>query len=430
MKVYHKYFFSKIAVVSLIFLIPLITSCTDCSRTSNKPSNQNQTAEQNINSPLVNASFDKIYPKPFIETKTGRAVIITTFVVVTSIYLYFAMQTAGSGGGILSTAPMTAKFIATQIGMLLNVGSGATMAGFAAAGFGSLKGGILVIASLISLGSGVIVDVAVDQSIAAIKKEPYKRYEYLKLPLIEAGSDDVVKLVEKIREVEEEFIEGKISVSNYKYMIEKDYSPKLKDRLENIPTAITTKDEAYDLVNRSIYYFNTGKYDLSERDFNRALSLSKDNSFILYGIALNNLVNNKYNDAIIKLSQCNIQEPKALQPYILHIMALKDNDRYQDALLLAESGIKNIGKKYALAWEAGELNFYQKNYKGAAKYFEIAYDEVDEDIIEAEAARMVALSYKKMGHNEEASKWYKKALKKVGKNIDEKKKIEEMWENE
>ncbi|MDD3846870.1 MAG: hypothetical protein PHC90_10990 [Syntrophorhabdaceae bacterium] len=407
--------------------ILLFTSCKDSSNTVTDSSN---TSKANIDNPTINASFDKIYPKPFFDTKTGKATTAAIFTAVTAVYLYITIQSAGSGGAILATTPAAVKFIATQIGMLMGHGSGATAAGLAIVGLGSMKGGILIIGSLISLGSGVITDIAIDQTIASVKNEPYKRYEYLKLPLLEEGSGDVTTLVKKIKDIEEDYIKGKVSVSNYKYMIEKEYSPKLINKLKSLPDIITTKKEAYDLINRAIFYFNTENYEKSERDFNRALTYAKENAFVLYGIALNNLVNNKYNDAFIKLAQCNIREPEALQPYILHIMALKDNGKYQDALLLAKSGLNNIGRKFALAWEAGEISYFQKDYKNAAYYFEMAFDEVDEDMIEAEAARMVALSYKRMSNNEHATKWYKKALKKAEGNKEEKQKIDEIWENE
>ncbi|HPD57017.1 MAG TPA: tetratricopeptide repeat protein [Smithellaceae bacterium] len=415
--------------LSVIFLSSFFIACSD-PQTNEAAGSYKISSDDNFTPPSIDASFDNIYPKPFLETKTGKASMIATFVVVSGIYVYVTMQTAGSGGVVLSTAPTTVKFIGTQIGLLLGYGSGATSAGLAAIGLGSMKGGILVIGSLISLGSGVITDVAIEQAIDAIKKEPYKRYEYLKLPLIEEGSSDVKELVKKIKTLEDEYINGKISISSYKYMIEKDYAPRLKNKFDNIPTPIRSKQNAYDLINRAIFYFNNGNYELSERDFNTALLYTKESSFVLYGIALNNLVNNKYNDAFIKLQQGNIQEPKALQPYILYITALKDNGRYKDALFLAKAGLEKIGKIFSLAWEAGEISYYLKNYRDAAYYFEIAFNEVNENIVEAEAARMVALSYKKMLDNENASKWYKKALKKAKENSDEKQKIEGMWESE
>ena len=410
-KKYPKKVIVMVSILSLILCSPSLTLCSDY--------------------PMVNASFDEVYPKPFLETKTGKGTIVATTVVVALVYTYFTAQTAGTGGAILATTPVTVKIIATQIGLLAGYGSGATAAGLSIAGMGlGMGGGVLVIGTLTSIGTGVIADVAIDQAVAAIKKEPYKRFEYLKLPLVEEGSKDVVKLVKQIKNAEEDFFKGKISINTYKFLIEKEYTPLLKKRLESMSSTITTKDASYDLINRAILYFNIGQYKLSERDFNAALAYTEKSSFVLYGLALNNLINNKYSEAIIKLGQCSIQEPEALQPYVLHIMALKDNGRYRDALLLAKSGLTNIGKKFAFAWEAGEISYFHlKNYKDAATFFEIAYDKVGEDVVEAEAAIMVALSYKKMTDNEQAMNWYKKALKKAEKNADQKQKIEKMWKN-
>jgi tetratricopeptide (TPR) repeat protein len=381
--------------------------------------------------PMINVSFNDVYPKPFLETKTGKGIVVATTVVVASMYSYFFAQPAGTGGVMLATTPATVKIIATQIRLLAGCGSGETTAGLPIAGTGLGMGGeVLVIGTITSIGTGVIVDIAIDQAVSSIKKEPYKRFEYLKLPLIEKGSKDVVKLVKQIKEAEEDFFKGKISLNQYRFFIEQEYAPLLKKRLESMSSSITTKEAAYDLVNRAMLYFNTGKYKLSERDFNAVLAYSEKSSFVLYGLALNNLINNKYSEAIIKLEQCSIQEPEALQPYVLNIMALKDNKRYQEAILLAKSGLNNVGKNFALAWEAGEISYFHlKNYKYAANYFEIAYDKVGEDVVEAEAAIMVALSYKKMTDNEQAMKWYKKALKKAEKNADQIQKIERMWKN-
>lgn len=401
----------------LLVVVILVISLTFCSST-----------------PKIEGTFDELYPKPFLETKLGKGVIYSSVILATIIATVFTVKTGGAGGPLLAQASPAVKMIATQIGLLAGYGSGSTAAGLAIMGGGTvasggfgMMGGTVAIGSLINIGSGVIVDVAVDQAINAIQKEPYKRFEYLKLPLIEKGSDDVVELVKKIKKAEEDFFKGKISLNNYKVLLEQKYVPTLEKRLQG-NTIITTKETAYDLINRAILQFNKGQYNLSEQDFKTALSYADKSSFILYSLALNSLINNNYPDALSKLGLANTQEPTALQPYILHVMALKDTGKYQEALLLAKTGLDNTGKNFSLSWEAGEICFHHlKTYKDAAKFYEIAYDKVGEDVVEAEAAMMVALSFKKMTDNEQAIEWYKKALKKVEKNADQKRKIEEMW---
>jgi len=167
--------------------------------------------------------------------------------------LAFTVVTAGTGGAMLGAAGSWITAVGSMVGMAAGVGTGAAAAGLAilgggtvaAGGFG-IAGGAFVVAALTGAATGVITDVSIEVASKMIINAPYRRYEFIKIPLVEAhGSADVKSLVVELKELEESFANQDIS-SDVLGTKTKRVSGQLVSRLSNVCNNFDDENARYD----------------------------------------------------------------------------------------------------------------------------------------------------------------------------------------
>ncbi|MBK1645183.1 hypothetical protein CKO25_11105 [Thiocapsa imhoffii] len=324
----------------------------------------------------------------------------------------------GAAGGWITT-------VGSAVGMAAGYGSGAAAAGLAILGGGTLAsggfgmaGGAFVIAALTGAATGVITDISISVAADAILKEPYRRYEYIKVPLIEKkGSKDVRNIVKELKEVEENFAKEKIGKEEFENETNR-LSSELINKASNVcESKQKDKNSLFDAINIAILSYNKQDEEIQKLCWDSVWPHAKNGSFLNYLSALNLLSEGQYEKAIKDLETAVAKEPTALQPYILYIMSLNDLDEHKKSLKVAKDGLKNVSKKnYHLLFAAGNASFYLKDYDSAANYYEKAYNAISEDMIKTDTAMMAAISYHEADDNKSAWKWYERALKTLGKN--------------
>jgi tetratricopeptide (TPR) repeat protein len=388
---------------------------------------------------MVDASFSNLYPDPWWKTSWGGALIGVGVALVTAAAIAFTVATAGAGGAMLGAAGSWITSVGSMVGMAAGYGSGAAAAGLAILGGGTVAsggfgmvGGAFVVAALTGVATGIVADLSLKAATELVINEPYKRYDFIKIPMLEKrGSKKIVDHVEELKELEIQLSEEKIEPQKFSSetkRISKEMQSYFRSHACR-PRARKDKNKIYDSINAAILYFNLGRDKEAEKCIDFVSLHSENSSFLSYLTALNNLAENEYPDAFKDLDIALAREPEALQPYILYTMALSDQENYRKVLKIANDGLRNVSKSnFQLLYTAGEAAFQLKRYGEAAKYFKKAYSNVSEDFIEADTAMMVAISYHKDGDESEGWKWYEKALNKLGKKNDQyKREITKRW---
>lgn len=388
-------------------------------------------------SPEIEGTFEELYPDPWWSTTWGITAISIGTAVAVAGAIAFTVATAGTGGAMLGAAGGWITSVGSAVGMAAGYGSGAAAAGLAILGGGTLAsggfgmaGGAFVVAALTGAATGVVTDISISVASDKILKEPYRRYEYIKVPLIEKkGSKDVRNIVKEMREVEEKLAKEKIDEKEFKNKTVA-LSSQLIDKSSSICKGeFENKDSLYDAINVAIISFNKQDDKRLQICLDSVWPHAKNGSFLSYLGALNLLSDGNYEAATKELEVTVAKEPTALQPYILYIMALKDLGEYKKAFKVSKDGLRNVGKNnYHLLFSAGEAAFELNEFETAASYFEKAYKEITEDLIEADTAMTAAKAHYKAGNTKEAWKWYEKALGDLGKKHEDfKKEITERW---
>lgn len=378
----------------------------------------------------INATFAELYPDPWWSTGWGIAIVSVGVAIATAGAIAFTVATAGTGGAMLGAAGGWITAVGSTVGMAAGYGSGAAAAGLALLGGGTLAtggfgiaGGAFVVAALTGVATGVVTDMSLDAASKIIINEPYRRYEFIKVPLVEKrGSKEVRKLVEELREIEETAYDNDENKGGFESETRR-VSGLLVERLMSACSKPEENKEAlYDAINGAILSYNLGNDQLANKCIKLVEASADNRSFLNYLSALNLLTQGDYESAKTKLYLSINNEPDALQPYILYNMVLTDQGDYRRALEISEKGLDNVSKNnYQLLYSAGESAFRLEDFEEAAKYFEKAYSNVSESLIEADTAMMVAVSYHKAGDSKLGWVWYEKALKKLGKDNEENK---------
>lgn len=258
----------------------------------------------------IDASFAHLYPDPWWKSWWGRMAIGVGIAVIAAGALAFTVATAGTGGAMLGAAGSWITGVGSMVGMAAGYGSGAAAAGLAILGGGTLAaggfgiaGGAFVVAALTGVATGVVTDLAVSQIGDMIAKEPYKRYEFIKVPLLEKrGSQNVRALVSELRELEEKLNKKDITPQQFSKETQR-VSSKLKDMLANACKDLgNDKDKLYNAINAAILFFNNGDYKKTKRCLEKVYPHTRNSSFVSYLYALNELAENN----IRKLSSSSI----------------------------------------------------------------------------------------------------------------------------
>ena len=385
-------------------------------------------------------TFNEVYPPSFWTTAMGKVLIALGFALAFAGATAFIVATAGTGGAMLGAAGAWFTTVGSFVGGLAGVGSGAAAAGLAILGGGTIAsggfgiaGGVFVISALTGAATGVVTDVVYEKVQDELINKPYKRYEFIKVPLSEEGSDPVVERVEKLAEIDADLEDGDINVAEHRKQTKEtagELSLYLKDACDNIGEE---EERVFDAVNAAIYAHNTGDGAKVKKCL-KVLELHASNgSFLSYLAALDYLADGNYQEAFKNLDLAIAREPSALQPYILYTMALNDNKEYRKVVKIASDGLDNVDDdNYHLLYSRAEAYYRLKRYLDAAEDYTEAYDEVSENFVEVDTAMMAAVSYLKGGEIAKGRKWYDKAISKVeGKDDNETEKlrveISERW---
>lgn len=370
----------------------------------------------------IDGTFAELYPESWWDSTTATVLMAVGAGVALAVAAVVTVSTAGAGGPMLAAAGSWATAVGSAVGTALGVGSGAAAAGLAFLGGGTLAsggfgmaGGVFVVTALTGMTTGVVADLTIKTAVDKLTNEPYKKYEFIKVPLIQdKGSKAVQKTINRLVEIDEKFAKGKIDQQEYLKKIgaiKEDLDSLLKYACQG---TAKEKGQVYDAINAAIIAYNTGDSKEVKKCVDFAGWHTESKSFLYYLSALDALAQGEYDSAYKKLQITLGREPSALQPYLLYTMALNDNKKYKKAIDVATRGLELIDdESYHLLYSRGLSEYYMASYASAAKDFVIAFKNVSNNIIEVDTAMMAAISYLKAGDRENGWKWYKKALDKV-----------------
>lgn len=367
-------------------------------------------------------TFELIYPTPFYKTgifKWGT-------IVVTSIAVGIATV---SSGGVASVPG------ATWIGSLIGSAMGTTWT----AGLATLGGGALSAGGMGMAGGAIVIATVTDLSLAVLIEQASRviepkngKYDFstikIPIPKWKYGSKIVILDLNNIHELQEKMINGDVT--------EEVYRKNLINYMEDILNNIDTSKSYYDTINGAVIAYNLGKFSLAEIYINIAeqYSNSEASSFLYYIKALLSLTRNESIDKAIQYLDNAIQiEPSTLNPYLLKVNILLDNNKFQKAIQTVQIGLNNYDDdNFQLNYIGGMIEYKLNNYKNAIEYFEKALSNTTINPIEADCKLKIALSYKKLYDMKNALEWYKDALDEVEdeKYTSYREKIIKLYENE
>jgi hypothetical protein len=362
------------------------------------------------NRTMVELSFKNLYPKPFLKTTTGKIALIggSAIVVGTATFL--------TAGGALAGAGPIATWVGTQVGMTMGVGSGATAAGLATLGGGTIAsgglgmaGGVAVLNSISSLA----ITFALRTGFSAMP-ESYEKYRMITVTPPLKGDKTVLKIMKKIKGLKKDLTKEEISSFTYKKLVKTYYQESI-NKLSYIDPKTSTA--GYDYTIKGVLEYNLMEYEKATSSFESAYSYFEDRtSFLFYMEALIALANGRYDDAESYLRDAIAEENDAIQPYLLLIEVLYDQGNPYAAFTLGEIGAKFVDDNYELNWKTAELGYEIKSYSKAIDFYKEALSKVYVNELEAHCKLMIAICYSKMGMQKDSEDWFKSAKKEVDDN--------------
>jgi tetratricopeptide (TPR) repeat protein len=287
-------------------------------------------------------------------------------------------------------------------------------AGLAALGGGALAtgglgmaGGAVVVATVTDLSLAVLIEQAA--GMAPIGKEEGRNFSTIKIsiPKWDYGSEKVLINLENIHELQEKMIDGKIDRSQYT----RDLTNYMEDALRNI----NISESKYDAINGTVLAYDLGQFGKAEEYLKTAESyFPSDSSFISYMQALISLSNDNIYKALSELNYAIEVEPETLNPYLLKINILLDQNNLYEALETVKYGLKEYDDdNFQLNYLGGMISFKKGDYKEAIDYFEDALSSTTINPVEAECKMRIAIAYDKLHQQEEANKWYEDAIEEI-----------------
>lgn len=353
---------------------------------------------------LENIDYQTVYPKKLYEKSYFGLAITGAAIVGAGAFTYF---TAGAG------APAAATGVSSIASWTVGGGAGSYMAGLSTVGgwFGGnavLGASILNGISLGTIGGGtsyaslsLIGKVGILASISASSLDGVfyyinpetKQLEYkIKVSIPKnLGSKKTRNLVNEIYETNEKFniaIEDKDTIKQkHLTMIKEENNRYALDLLENYLS--NNKYSQEDFLVLGIIAWNNGKYDLFSRAINKIDKTKlKNTSFYNYLMALSDLSNGKIEDSKLKLQNSIDENSYAIEPVILYINILSNEDlnkNENEILKYVEKIEKNFDSdKYAteyslvsVYYRLGTSYFNNKRYSKAKEYYEKANNELN-----------------------------------------------------
>lgn len=316
-------------------------------------------------------SFEKVYPTPFYEEewfKWGSIVLIS---------LGAATATVMTGG---ATAVPGASYVGSVIGGMM----GTTWTG----GLAALGGGSLAAGGLGMAGGAVVVATVTDVGLAAALESvtPENRMQgygfdkrlTIPLPRWDRGSREVVEIMDRIIELEEDYKEGNIAMI--------DYHLQVREKMQEALLQAATSSSKYDLINAAVMAYDLERFNEAEKFLAEAERLfAKNSSFLHYMRTILALTYGHVEEALANIDKAIEAEPDALEPYLIKTRILSDNGRFQEALKTAEVGLEryddeNFQLNYLAGENAKKLGYFEK----ALDYFKEALSNTSFNPVESE----------------------------------------------
>lgn len=353
---------------------------------------------------LENIDYETLYPKSFYEKTYFGLAITGAAIGAAGAFSYF---TAGAG------APVAATGVSTVASWVAGGGAGSYMAGLSTIG-GYFGGNAILGASILNgialgtIGGGgaftslsLLAKVGVLTTVSAsaldgvfyLSNPTTKKVEYkIKVSIPKnIGSKKTRELVDKIYEINDKFnnaVEKKEILTQKHYAILKEENNRYAlDLLEYYLKNDKYNQEDYLVL--GIIAWNSGKYKM----FNKALSkIKKDNlensSFYNYLRALSSLVNGEIKEAKIHLQNSIDENEYAIEPVILYINILSNENFLKNESIILEYVNKieknfdqdNYATEYSLVsvyYRLATIYFNNKRYPKATEYFRKAYDDLN-----------------------------------------------------
>jgi Flp pilus assembly protein TadD len=354
------------------------------------------------NEKLKPINFEVIYPVPFYKTSLFKWGSIAAASVVVAIATVSSGGAAGVPGATWIGSLIGGVMGTTWTAGLAALGGGALTAG----GFG-MAGGAVVIATMTDLSLAVLIDQAT--SIVSVNEKEGKNFSTIKIsiPKWKYGSKKVLLNLENIYDLQEKMVDEKIDRSQYA----RDLTNYMSDALRNI----NITESKYDAINGAILAYDLGKFEKAEEYLSIAQSyFPKNSSFISYMKALVYLSNNDLNNALLELNKAIAIEPEALNPYLLKINILLDQNNLSEALRVVKEGLKGYDDdSFQLNYLGGMISLKKGYFLDAIDYFKDALSNTTINPIEAECKMSIAIAYKKLYRYEDAEEWYEDAIEEI-----------------
>lgn len=380
----------------------------------------------------IDGSFEDIYPKPFFQTQAGWFVLVGGSAVLVATVTYFT-----AGGGLAAAGPIS-TWVGTQVGMATGVGSGATAAGLAVLGGGTvasggfgIAGGLAVLAAISDVG----IAVALDQAAGAFPDPELARNKYriLKIPLPKKANDAVLAdldAAEELVEKREAAKEGSSETARLSAQIRRRLQSAL-GKLQHIDPKSATA--GYDYITKAVLEYNFMDYRSAWTSILIGEQYVKNQGFTAYVAALIILTQDRddaLEDASKVLNYVTLIDPEAIQPYILQTIVLMDMHKPDAALDKALKGLKHVDDNFELNWRAAEIAFHNVGVYGtSARLYKAALKKVSQNEIKALCKMMVALSYERQKEHKQAREWYSDAIEEISDNPEQVEKMAQLWRN-
>jgi tetratricopeptide (TPR) repeat protein len=352
---------------------------------------------------LEDVDFTNIYPKDFYKKSYFGFAITGAAIVGAGAFTYF---TAGVG------APAAATGTSAVAAWVAGGGAGSYMAGLSAIGgwfggnamlgaailngisIGTIGGGTSTFAALSVLGKvGVMASVTAMSldGVAYFSNSETNKLEYkIKVTIPkDLGSKDTRQLVDRIYENKEEINEaledGNGSKQKTLFDLQEQYN---KDGIRLLEHKISMTDNQEDLIVLGLIAWNNGEYGLFDKAISHINSADLDNTgFLNYLYALQSLANGNSEKVLSYLDNAIDENPYAIEPYILYINVLGNNDftkhESKIASLVKQASEKFDSDKYATGYSlagvyyrAATFYFTSKRYVKAKQYYEKAFEEL------------------------------------------------------
>lgn len=344
---------------------------------------------------LEDVDFKHIYPKAFYKKSYFGFIITGAAIVGAGALTYFS---AGVG------APAAATGTSAVAAWVAGGGAGSYMAGLSAIGswfggnailgaailngisIGTIGGGTSFAALSLLGKAGVMASVTAMSldGVAYFANPKTNKLEYkIKVNLPKnLGSKDIRKLVDRMydttEEINEALEEGDGSKQKALFDLKEQYN---KDAVKLLEEKLWIIESQEDLIVLSIIAWNNSEYGLFDTAISRIDISDLDNTgFLNYLFALQNLSKGNSNQMFIHLDNAINENPYAVEPYILYINALGNEDflKYESKIeSLARKAEKHYDSdKYATGYtltgvfyRTATFYFMNKRYKEAKQYY-------------------------------------------------------------